>query len=339
MCTAPTADCDGNPNNGCEVDLDTDAANCGSCGYACGSGSTCSNGGCTLVQAGSGVTFSFDDFSCLAVDSTNVYFTAIGLSSMGPSGLLYVPTAGGAVHVLAGGATIAVGPAIYGNYVYWADKTAGKLYETPLPGQSGSTRTVVTGINAPLSVAVDANNVYWTSTGGAGAANKSTGTTLWTTNQPAGSAWNLVVDATDVYYTDPTAGAVVKVPIATGSPTVIAPNQTNARGIASDGTNIAWSMPPSGKIVETTKASPGTTPTLTGLTTPWSLAFDTSVSPSVLYWSQESGTTGNISKAALGATAPVIVAPNQALPECVVVTGNEIYWNVHNGTQLLKAAK
>ena len=34
-CPAGTADCDGKPNNGCEVDLTTDPASCGACGRAC----------------------------------------------------------------------------------------------------------------------------------------------------------------------------------------------------------------------------------------------------------------------------------------------------------------
>jgi hypothetical protein len=34
-CQGKFADCDKNPNNGCESDTATDAANCGACGMAC----------------------------------------------------------------------------------------------------------------------------------------------------------------------------------------------------------------------------------------------------------------------------------------------------------------
>lgn len=34
-CTAPGADCDGLPGNGCEVDLRTDPKHCGACGVGC----------------------------------------------------------------------------------------------------------------------------------------------------------------------------------------------------------------------------------------------------------------------------------------------------------------
>ncbi len=51
-CNMGFADCDGNPTNGCEVFLGTDAANCGACGRACASGpnatGVCAAGTCAL---------------------------------------------------------------------------------------------------------------------------------------------------------------------------------------------------------------------------------------------------------------------------------------------------
>jgi hypothetical protein len=40
------ADCDGTLSNGCEVDLDRDEDNCGTCGNRCSSGDECDNGDC-----------------------------------------------------------------------------------------------------------------------------------------------------------------------------------------------------------------------------------------------------------------------------------------------------
>lgn len=45
-CNAGYANCDGNYNNGCEVNIRTDNFNCGNCGIVCPAGKTCVNGAC-----------------------------------------------------------------------------------------------------------------------------------------------------------------------------------------------------------------------------------------------------------------------------------------------------
>ncbi len=61
-CQAGFADCDGNHLNGCEVNIASDANNCGGCGIACGMNLVCVNGACVannqcgpcMVQNGAG---------------------------------------------------------------------------------------------------------------------------------------------------------------------------------------------------------------------------------------------------------------------------------------------
>ncbi|MBI2972040.1 MAG: lytic murein transglycosylase [Candidatus Aenigmarchaeota archaeon] len=45
-CTASYANCNGNSGDGCEANLNSDAANCGACGTRCGTGEQCNNGRC-----------------------------------------------------------------------------------------------------------------------------------------------------------------------------------------------------------------------------------------------------------------------------------------------------
>ena len=49
-CNPGYGDCDGNPANGCELALNSDAKNCGACGKVCAQGLVCALGNCTCAQ-------------------------------------------------------------------------------------------------------------------------------------------------------------------------------------------------------------------------------------------------------------------------------------------------
>src|SRR5207245_11033446 len=79
-CLAGRGDCDGNPANGCEADLTTDANNCGVCGAscfgaACNAGTCCYScagfgGGCGIFADGCGGTF---DCACALTQEVEVF--------------------------------------------------------------------------------------------------------------------------------------------------------------------------------------------------------------------------------------------------------------------------
>jgi hypothetical protein len=57
MCDEGEADCDGDATNGCEATLETDAMNCGACGYVCGvpnATAACDAGQCTVATCDAG---------------------------------------------------------------------------------------------------------------------------------------------------------------------------------------------------------------------------------------------------------------------------------------------
>ena len=56
-CLQGFADCNGDPSDGCEVDLKTHPANCGACGNQCnfGAGQPCIEGKCLMVECDAGV--------------------------------------------------------------------------------------------------------------------------------------------------------------------------------------------------------------------------------------------------------------------------------------------
>lgn len=67
ICELPREDCDGDPANGCEADLDDDWTNCGSCGHDC-LGGACVDGVCDAHLLGS-----MEGALPIAVDEHHVY--------------------------------------------------------------------------------------------------------------------------------------------------------------------------------------------------------------------------------------------------------------------------
>lgn len=53
-CNQPYDDCDHRPDNGCEANLQTDPANCGTCGAPCPRGTQCTLGACQPSDASAG---------------------------------------------------------------------------------------------------------------------------------------------------------------------------------------------------------------------------------------------------------------------------------------------
>jgi alpha-galactosidase len=55
-----------------------------------------------------------------------------------------------------------------------------------------------------------------------------------------GGAKRIAVDATHVYWNDDVDGAIMKVPIAGGAPTILASGQMGANGLAVGATQVYW---------------------------------------------------------------------------------------------------
>jgi hypothetical protein len=111
-----------------------------------------------------------------------------------------------------------------------------------------ATRTYlqVPSLTSPQAAIIDASYVYWYNGSDSGlyrsGRNAPSLTKLATlTDAPA----QLALDSTDVYWTDPAAGEVWRVPIVGGAgvtATPVATGQANVSGVAVDSTAIYWSM-------------------------------------------------------------------------------------------------
>ncbi len=249
------------------VQEQSDPGNCGACGNACddGTGALCSDGRCTYVLAEG-----LDAPTGIAVDATNVYFTEDILHQVGK-----VSIRGGAVTTLASDQDLATGIAVDARNVYWTNEVGGgSVLSLPLGG--GTPETLVSGRSGPSCVAVEGTNVYFSDTsvnavpigGGAVVTLSASGSPLsvavdaenvyWTIEQTAvmkvplggGTAVTLAlgdnpsriaVNATSVFWTDTIALTVMTVPIGGGALVTLAADSTSTPvGIAADEDHVYW---------------------------------------------------------------------------------------------------
>jgi hypothetical protein len=170
----------------------------------------------------------------IALDDANVYFTTI----TGTPGVMKIAKTGGTPSRLATATSLSL--AVGGSNVYFGEGSS--VVSVPVGG--GQPATLATADVAPFALAIDSQNLYWTTLGGVGTVVKQpldggAPTTLASGSAPEG----VVVDQDTVYFTSPGSsndGTVSSVPIAGGAVTTLVTGQSAPEGIALDAHNLYW---------------------------------------------------------------------------------------------------
>lgn len=230
-CTTGYFDCDGLAATGCEVDLATDANNCGACGKACALG--CDAGFCTpekLVSA--------PKASSLAIDGESVYFVD-GASSEGSTILKMAKNGANPVTLVSGEVAI-YQMTVSGSGVYWTNRRQSPIGNVSRIATTGGQKTVLTSANFPMAVGVDGTSVIYTTQG-------NTESRLWSVPTSGGSPQGIVL------FTTSGGGQSKDLAISAGSVFVAA---TSGDKILRAGTNLsglttlASSQDPDGIVVD-----------------------------------------------------------------------------------------
>lgn len=341
-CAPGFADCDGDPQNGCETNIAADEGNCGGCGraHACASGQSCQSGACvagpaTVVPGG---TLQTGDNPCLALDGASVYVT-----SGRPGGDVYrVAKGGGSPASIATGQAGPRGVATDGTHVFWANTGGGTIVRANPDGSSP--QTIYTGPPGVSSIALDSQAVYFTNfaQGFLGRVDKD-GQNPRQLHPVAGSPGQghaVSVDVTGgfAFFTDGQAGQLIKVasnsvtggvPIATGF--------NNARGVGADANTVYFTAAGAGGQVLSVPAS------ASSVTVPTQVAPNQSGASYVVsdrqsvYWSNSIPNGAIMKLAPNGNVAPL--ATGQAAPQCLAVDATSVYWINAQGASVMRVAK
>lgn len=323
-CAQPTPQCEdgacvcsGVSCNGRCVDSLRDADNCGTCGASC-RGGLCKGGACQPVTLASGVVLGA---AALALNATSVYFS-------GKDGLMKVPLAGGAVTTVVPN-TRATRIALDATSVYWTSSSDGVVMKVPIAG--GAPTVIASNQANPHGIAVDANNVYWTTTNTVSKIPLGGGMpTDIASNQ---STWGgIALDANNVYWTTGTSssGRVMKASLRGGKPVELASAET-PQDILVDGTSVYWG--------DRNGAGVFGVPIAGGKASPLGIGqiYNIALSDGFLYWT--SGGARTIYKAPTTGGKPTKIASGLGDVQGIAVDATSIYWIDVEEHSLMKLAK
>jgi hypothetical protein len=292
----------GGPDAAC-TDTLSDPLNCGYCGHDC-RGGKCTSGVCDPTILLSGV----DAPSGITVDDTNVYFT---LYLAGQVAKCPLAGCGVAPTILSSGDTGSNGIRVNATTLFWANEGGGigggSVKRCALPSCTQKT-TIGTGTLVEW-VALDQNNVYWTSS-------------------YDGTAWSCALGG------------------CSGSPTSIASGLTVPWGLAVDSTNIylaVWNgsinaPAPNGGVIQSCPLAGCTgAPILysNGENQPWEIAVDATY----VYWTGFKDGTVKRCPIAGCSGGPTLIASDEGGPSGIALDADNVYWTNYTSGSVRMCAK
>jgi hypothetical protein len=318
----------------------------------------CVAGHCLLVLAQGGA---YD----LVVRSSVVYWTSAG-SAPSTGAVLGAPTSPtasmGGAHVYSATQNNPHGLAVSGTNLYWANDsaTAGAVLTIPLEvasdagsfdasvgdaavsdggdgGAAHGVKALATGQASPIGVAIDATNLYWTTTGTSTTVNGTVvkmplaGGTSITLASGRSAPSAIAVDATSVYWVDAGlgafGGAVLKVAIAGGSVTTLASGQNSPGAIAVDSNDVYWTQQGTGATNSAVVKVPiggGTVATIASEQGP---VGGLTIDSTSIYWAVGGGSgMGAVLSAPLGGNVVTTLASGLDTPFDLATDATSLYW-------------
>lgn len=312
------------------TDIGSDPMNCGGCGSLC-TGGTCAQGLCTLVPSSDAGITQVGDYSCLAVDSLNVYVA----TGKDPGAIYAVPIAGGSPISVAQNQNAPRGIASDGTDLYWANSGDGTVMTATIA--NASPQLLVQSYAGLRDLGIDQSHVFW---------NNDSDGTLWQVDRAGTTLTKLAtlagknvgyfaIGSARIYYTDPNSGAVSSVLFGGATPPslLVMLNQARPIGATVTLTNLYFS--------NASTASTGSTGSIMsisflGSSAPTAIASNLNSPGDVkndsgnLYFT-EATASGTIKRVSETGGTVTTLASNQATPSCIAIDKTSVYW-INTGT-------
>jgi len=336
-CATGWEDCDANPSNGCETNLQTDSSNCSSCGNACPGGEECSAGVCGApAVCGFGaactgcepVASSQNRPHGIAADASHVYWAT-------EEGSVWrVAKSGGQPSLLGTGPESPFHMAIDATHVYWTHMQPNGVSRVPIAG--GAVEDVDVDFGASFlypgrfAIAVDSTFVWYDANGVVGYTPKAGGSAnAYNLGGPITFA-GIAYDNTSIFGVDLGLGAsqgqVMKVNKATGAVETLASGQDMPVTVAHDSGYVYWAGQDDGTIKRISAA--GGTPSVVAAGQEPTIHY-IAVDGTHVFWGSSAG---YVKKVPVGGGTPTVLASGKVCPLDVVVDTTHVYWtNVHTG--------
>jgi hypothetical protein len=279
------------------------------------------------------------------------------------------PNAGGGTVLVDGHAPYTL--ALTGTAIYFT--TQGPPVTVMSCGLAGcdAPSSVATGGDGFPGIAVDANNVYWTSNFGTdvfACPLSGCGTTPTVLAPQQATPHGIASDGDDVFWATDDGIRTCAATGCGGKPTVLSNGAGKPNGIAIDATNVYWTEAESGRVLKCAKVGCNLAPTVLVDAGVWRSAADIAVDATDVYWASPSSTrvlkcaidgcNGSPTEVATaqayalaidganvyvttidsvlkcaktGCTEPTVLASGQTNPTDVVVDSTHVYWSDRTG--------
>ncbi|MBI5509742.1 MAG: hypothetical protein HY903_13390 [Deltaproteobacteria bacterium] len=324
-CSADYADCNLDPQDGCETALATSSSHCGSCDHSC------LGGGCAASTCLPVVVAAASDVQDVAVDAAYAYYTRLGSPANGfaDGSVVRLDKATRVASAVAASQKAPAWLVVDDTYVYWASIGVPPSYR-----DGGIFRVLKNGDSPtplapdqefPGDLATDGTNLYWVTPAASGsvAAVATSGGGGWSVASTQATPAGVAADGSRVFWTNQLGGTLMAADPNGSNPTPLVSALDGPRFLQVDQTQLFWVDWDTSRVRRASKTGAGAVEMSQETGEIGGIAVDATD----VYWTVDRGaSSSSVMAAPKGGGAAREVASQIDSPMAIAVDLQAIYW-------------